>query len=159
MDNIIFILATCLRHPSTVKEKVFVYFIFLPLLSLVMKLLKEGKNLKQLLHYKDVKFSCSVLRSLTEIAPAPIVLRWNLVGKSSRVFSTFSFYIFSALNLSHYCMPKAKYKLHSTGLSLLSSPDFHCFAIIAVCRARLAYSKTEDEEEKLKTRDAKKLKA
>lgn len=56
-------------------------------------------------------------------------------------------------------MPKAKHKLHSTGLSLLSTPDFHCFAIIAVRRARLTYSKTEDEEENIKTQDAKKLKA
>lgn len=47
----------------------------------------------------------------------------NKVGKSSRVFSTFHLnFSFPQLNpcLPHYCTPKAKSKLHSTRLSLLS---------------------------------------
>lgn len=49
--------------------------------------------------------------------------RMNIVGKSSRVFSTFHFnFSFALLNscLPHYRTSKAKSKLHSTRLSLLS---------------------------------------
>lgn len=91
-----------------------------------MKLLKKDrKKVKQLLHYETW---CQVFSFLFFILPCfqlklPHCLKMNIVGKSSRVSSTFSFlYLFlSTLNPSHYCMPKAKYKLYSTWLSLLFS--------------------------------------
>lgn len=96
---------------------------------------EDAEYMKQLLHYKTwcQVFSFFLISSLVLQVKLLHCLKLKIVGKSSRVSYTFSFLYFSStLNPSHYCTPKAKYKLYSRRFLFPVSPMLSTSIVTAI---------------------------